>query len=171
MGTVLSVGHSNRSFDDFVELLRAHGVKRVVDVRRFPASRANPQFDKAALARRLPARGIRYRHLEALGGRRKPKKDSPNRAWRNAAFRGYADYMETSEFRKALAALRALARKERTAFLCAEALPWRCHRSLIADALTAWGFDVEHLLSSTSARTHRRPPFARLRGRTLTYDR
>jgi uncharacterized protein (DUF488 family) len=166
---LLTVGHSTRSFEEFVELLRAHGVRCLVDVRRFPRSRAHPQFNKAALARRLPARGIAYRHVEALGGRRAPAADSPNAGWRNRSFRGYADYMSTSDFREALASLRTLARRKRTAILCAEALPWRCHRWLLSDALLAEGVEVEHILGSSAARPHRMSAFARRRGGTLTY--
>lgn len=167
--TILTLGHSTRSFDELIELLRAHGVERLVDVRRFPMSRAHPHFNKARLSRRLERRGIEYLHLEALGGRRSPAPDSPNAAWRNRAFRGYADHMSTSGFRAALALLRKLAREKRTAVLCAEALPWRCHRWLLSDALSAWGLRVEHILGLSSPRLHRRPAFARLRGRSLTY--
>jgi uncharacterized protein (DUF488 family) len=160
---IYTVGHSTRTFEEFVAMLRAHGVDRIVDVRRYPRSRRNPQFDGRTLAKRLRARGIRYRHEERLGGRRRPRRDSPNTAWRSPGFRGFADYMETPGFREGLESLEAQAKRSTTA------VPWRCHRSLISDALTARGVEVRHILSASPARTHRRTPFARvLRGR-VTY--
>jgi uncharacterized protein (DUF488 family) len=167
---VLTVGHSNRTIEAFVALLKAHGVTRLVDVRSMPRSRHNPQFDADALPATLAAAGIAHTAMKALGGLRKPRPDSPNRAWRNDSFRGYADYMQTGAFAEALDALIALEHAgDRVAIMCAEAVPWRCHRSLIADALTARGIAVEHLLSDTEARPHALPPFARVAGTRVTY--
>ncbi len=166
---VMTVGHSTRTLDDFVALLRAHGVKRVIDVRTIPRSRHNPHFDRRSLAARLRSARLHYRHFEALGGLRHPHQDSPNTAWRNASFRGFADYMQTRAFREALERLIRLARQEPAALLCAEAVPWRCHRSLIADALAARGVLVEHILAPGRRAPHRLTPFARVRGRRVTY--
>jgi uncharacterized protein (DUF488 family) len=140
-----TIGHSNRSIDEFVALLQAHGIKQVVDVRTAAGSRKNPQFMKDVLARALELHGTRYTHLPALGGFRKPHPDSINAAWRNESFRGYADYMQTPEFETALAELLDLAAREPTAVMCAEAVPWRCHRSLIADAVVARGLTACHI--------------------------
>lgn len=168
-GVIYTIGHSTRTFDEFVSILRAHGIDRIVDVRRFPRSRRHPQFDRATLPKRLRARGIRYRHEERLGGRRRPLRDSTNTGWRSPGFRGFADYMGTPEFREGLESLEAYAESATTAILCAEAVPWRCHRSLISDALTARGVEVRHILSASPARTHRRTPFARVRRGRVTY--
>lgn len=167
--TIWTVGHSNRSFDDLVDVLHAGSIAAVVDVRRFPASRRNPQFDRDALATDLPRAGIDYRHEPRLGGRRRPREDSPNTAWRNAGFRGYADHMLTAEFASALDRLEAMATGCRTALMCAEAVPWRCHRSLIADALTVRGLRVFHLLGGARARAHRLTPFARMSEGRVVY--
>jgi len=166
---VLTVGHSTRSIEDFVRLLDAHGVKRLVDVRTVPRSRHNPQFNKDSLPRQLEHHGISYLHLPALGGLRHPRKDSLNLGWRNTGFRGFADYMQTPEFERALRTLITLAEKERVAIMCAEALPWRCHRSLIADALLAHGVRVEDILSLTSTQPHKLTPFAHVFGNEVTY--
>jgi hypothetical protein len=170
-GAILTLGHSTRPIDDFLELLRAHGVERVVDVRTIPRSRHNPQFNGDALAKSLPAAGagIAYTHLKSLGGLRHPRADSRNLGWRNASFRGFADYMETPEFEEALAGLLELAAHKRCAIMCAEAVPWRCHRSLIADALTARGVPVEHIMSRAKCDLHRLTPFARVREKRVTY--
>ena len=133
--TVLTVGHSNRSIEDFLTLLRSHDVVRLVDIRTVPKSRYNPQFNTDALARSLADAGIEYVHMAALGGLRHPKKGSINSAWRNDSFRGYADYMQTNEFGAAIEQLIQLAAGKRTVIMCAESVPWRCHRSLVADAL------------------------------------
>jgi uncharacterized protein (DUF488 family) len=151
---IFTIGHSTRSIDDFVALLRAHGVKLLADVRQFPASRRLPHFNKDPLAAALAETGIAYEHLVDLGGRRKPRKDSRNTAWRNDAFRGYADYMETPPFQAALARLESLAPERPTAIMCAEALWWSCHRSLIADALKARGWDVRHIESTAEPKEH-----------------
>ena len=152
---IYTIGHSTRELAEFLGLLAAHRVTQVVDVRRYPASRRYPQFARDALATALEATGIRYHHAADLGGRRAARRDSANSAWRSAAFRGYADYMETAAFEEALARLRELARARPTAILCAEAVPWRCHRQLIADVLVARGEDVGHILGATRLDPHR----------------
>lgn len=167
--TVYTVGHSTRTLDEFVELLRAHAIETLADVRTVPRSRRHPWFARGELAVSLPERGVAYVHLPELGGLRKPRADSPNTAWRNNSFRGYADYMTTPEFDAGIEHLVELARASRTAVMCAEAVPWRCHRSLIADALVARGEDVVHLLSATSARQHTLTPFARIEAGRPTY--
>ena len=167
--TILTIGHSTRSIDEFLEILRAHGVERLVDVRTIPKSRRAPQFNSASLAASLSRQGIEYLHLKSLGGLRHPKKDSVNLAWRNASFRGYADYMATDEFRTGLEDLLQLAREKRTAIMCAEAVPWRCHRSLIGDALLVRGVHVDDILSATSIRPHEMTPFAKIEGLNVVY--
>ena len=166
---VCTIGHSTRSIEEFVHLLRAHGIERVIDVRSIPRSRHNPQFNRDALSRSLHNRRIRYRHLKALGGLRHARKDSPNMGWRNASFRGFADYMQTPEFNAALAALIALARQRPSAIMCAEAVPWRCHRSLIADALTVRGIAVRHITSPMRAEPHALRDMARVEGTRISY--
>jgi uncharacterized protein (DUF488 family) len=155
-----TVGHSTHSLDGFVALLARHGVQRLVDVRRTPRSRRHPQFGRDSLAAELPARGVDYRHLPALGGRRRPRPDSPNGGWEHEAFRGYADHALTGEFAAALAELCALARERPTAFMCAEAPWWRCHRRLIADRLTALGWSVCHIGADGTLARHALPEFA-----------
>jgi hypothetical protein len=167
--TLLTIGHSKRSLDEFVSMLRAHGIEQVVDVRRFPGSRRVPQFNRDSLAESLRTQGFAYAHLPSVGGMRKPSPDSRNGAWRNAAFRGYADYMATEEFRSGLGKLMELARAKRTAIMCAEAVPWRCHRSLISDALIARGFEVEDILSEKARSKHELTPFAKISGHDITY--
>ena len=167
---VLTVGHSTRSIGQFIELLTAHGVERVVDVRTVPKSRRNPQFGQDLLRDSLESAGIGYTHMPALGGLRRARPDSPNAGWRNASFRGYADYMQTPQFGKALEELIELAGRQQVAVMCAEAVPWRCHRSLIADALVVRGIPVEHILTATSARPHELTSFARVRGTDIIYD-
>lgn len=168
-GRVFTVGHSNRALEEFIALLRAHGVERVVDVRRFPASRRHPQFNGPALAAALAAVGIGYRHIPALGGRRAPRPDSIHTAWKDAGFRGYADHMETPAFEAALEAVAREAAQVRIALMCAEALPWRCHRRLIADALLVRGIPVEHILDLHRREPHRLTPWARVEGTRLIY--
>ena len=150
-------------------MLAAHGIRQLVDVRTIPKSRRNPQFGQDQLAASLEQHGIRYVHLPGLGGLRHARKDSINTGWKNASFRGYADYMQTPAFAQGLAKLIELAGAAPTVILCAEAVPWRCHRSLIADALTARGIDVEHILSATSRKSHTYTPFARVDGEVVTY--
>jgi uncharacterized protein (DUF488 family) len=167
--TVLTVGHSARCIDEFIFLLKAHGVDQLVDVRSIPKSRHVPQFNSDALADALRDAGIKYVHLPSLGGRRHTKKDSPNTGWRNASFRGYADYMSTQEFQDGLDRLLELAHAKRTAIMCAEAVPWRCHRSLIGDALLVRGVQVDDIMSPTSRREHELTQFAKVKGLEITY--
>jgi uncharacterized protein (DUF488 family) len=165
---IYTVGHSVLSIDDFVALLDRHAIAQLLDVRRYPGSRRHPQFGSEALSAALRDRGIGYGHLPDLGGRRRAAADSRQIGWRNASFRGYADYMQTEPFDRALRLLRARARDARTAIMCAEALPWRCHRSLIADALVARGMTVFHIMHE-GIRKHALPPFARVRGVRVEY--
>ncbi len=167
--TVFTIGHSTRPIKDFIALLRAHGARRVIDVRTVPRSRHNPQFDRAALAKALHNARIHYTHLAALGGLRHARRDSINIGWRNASFRGFADYMQTPEFDRGLQRLIELANEEPCAVMCAEAVPWRCHRSLIADALTVRKIAVLDITSRTRAERHHLTPFARVEGTTITY--
>jgi uncharacterized protein (DUF488 family) len=165
---VLTVGHSDRPLEEFVELLQAHGTTLVADVRKMPGSRRNPQFGCDALPQALRQAGVGYVHLPGLGGlRRRP--DSPNGGWKNASFRGYADYMLTPEFERSLEELLERAGGERVALMCAEAVPWRCHRSLIADALVARGVAVEHVLGASRTQPHALRPWARVDGTRVTY--
>ena len=150
-------------------MLRAHGVQALVDVRTIPKSRHNPQYNSVTLARTLAANGIAYSHAPELGGLRKPRRDSINLGWRNESFRGYADYMQTPEFDAAIDALVARSDKQRTAIMCAEAVPWRCHRSLVADALLARGIEADEIVSETKATPHKLTPCARLEGTRVTY--
>ncbi|HEX9307988.1 MAG TPA: DUF488 domain-containing protein [Anaeromyxobacter sp.] len=167
---MLAIGHSTRPVAELVSLLEAAGVATLADVRTIPRSRANPQFEGAALARSLARAGIGYVHLPRLGGLRHARKGSEeNAGWRNASFRGYADHMQTPEFEEGLCQLRALARDGPVAVMCAEAVPWRCHRALLADALLARGVVVEHITGRGRTRPHRLTPFARLEGRRVTY--
>jgi len=167
---IFTVGHSNHPLEKFLAILRAHGVSRVVDVRRYPASRKWPHFGAAALAESLAAEGIDYEGFPDLGGRRRPRPDSPHTAWRNEAFRGYADFMDTPEFASALERALRLARERPSALLCAEALPWRCHRGLIADTLVARDWRVGDIVSESEVRDHRLPAFARTQGDRVIYD-
>jgi uncharacterized protein (DUF488 family) len=165
---VFTIGHSTRTIGEFLDLLVRHDIRVVADVRRFPGSRRHPQFGHEALAASLAEAAIGYEHWPELGGRRPPLRDSPNTAWRNAGFRGYADYMATPEFDRAISALTARASQVRTAIMCAEAVPWRCHRMLIADALVADGVSVRHILGA-GVSSHVLSPSAVSRGRTVTY--
>lgn len=166
---VFTVGHSTRALDDFIALLTAHHVQRLVDVRTVPRSRHNPQFNRDTLPQGLQAAGIGYVHMAGLGGLRKPRPDSGNAAWRNLSFRGYADHMQTAEFAQSLDELMAAARKEQLALMCAEAVPWRCHRSLIGDALLAHELAVEEIVDAKRRQPHRLTPFAVVDGTTITY--
>jgi uncharacterized protein (DUF488 family) len=149
-----TIGHSTRSIAEFIALLRGFGVDEVADIRTVPRSRHNPQFDQQALAASLQDAGLLYEQMKGLGGLRHARPDSLNRGWRNASFRGFADYMQTDDFAAALADLIAVAEKRCTAIMCAEAVPWRCHRSLVADALVARGYAVEHIMGEGTARPH-----------------
>jgi uncharacterized protein (DUF488 family) len=167
--TIFTVGHSTRPIADFIGLLTPHGVERLVDVRTIPKSRFNPQFGRDQLAASLQAAGIHYTHLPGLGGLRRPRPDSTNTGWRNESFRGYADYMQTPEFEASLAQAIELARAERIVLMCAESVPWRCHRSLIADALIARAIEVREIAGVTSTRPHRLTSFARVDGTKVSY--
>ena len=167
---VHTVGHSTHALADFMALLESHAIRTVADVRRFPASRRHPHFAREALARALAEQGIAYEWFPDLGGRRPARPDSPHTAWRLAAFRGYADYMETREFQEALARLTALAAAQSTTVMCAEAVPWRCHRQLIADALLVRDVDVRHVTAPTKWQPHHLTPFARVESTRVVYD-
>jgi uncharacterized protein (DUF488 family) len=166
---VLTIGHSTHCLEEFIEILKAHGVTLVADVRTVPRSRHNPQFNRETLPDDLSAAGLKYVHLAGLGGLRHARADSVNTGWRHASFRGFADYMQTPEFGKNLQELLELCKNERLALMCAEAVPWRCHRSLIADALYVRGVAVEHIMSRKTSQAHRLTPFARVAGTQLTY--
>lgn len=169
--TLYTVGHSTRSLDELIEVLRAHGVARLVDVRRFPGSRRHPHFGRDVLERALPEAGIAYEWRgQALGGRRSARKGSPHTAWTVKGFAAYADHLDTEEAEAALDELLAAARREPTAVMCAEALPHRCHRRLIADRAVARGWEVVHLLDAARAEPHELPPFARVDGERVIYD-
>jgi uncharacterized protein (DUF488 family) len=165
----LTIGHSTRTWKVFLDLLRAYRVERVIDVRSIPRSRHNPQFDQETLRTKLRAARIGYVHLRKLGGLRHARPDSPNMGWRNSSFRGFADYMQTSDFDAGLLRLIKLAGQKRSALMCAEAVPWRCHRSLIADALTVLGIRVEDIMSKTRSQLHSLTFFARVRSGRITY--
>jgi uncharacterized protein (DUF488 family) len=166
---VLTIGHSTHPLEEFVSILKAHEVERLVDVRTMPKSRHVPQYNSEALATELLARGIDYVHMKELGGLRHARKDSINIGWRNASFRGYADYMGSAEFRKGIDRLIELAGEKRTAIMCAEAVPWRCHRGLIGDALLVRGVLVDDIMSATNRREHVMTRFAKVRGEEITY--
>ena len=166
---LLTIGHSTRPLEIFIGLLRYFAVTLVADVRTVPRSRHNPQFNRETLPQELAATGIGYVHLPGLGGLRRARPDSPNQGWRSPGFRGFADYMQTPEFENSLLLLMELAREQRTAVMCAEAVPWRCHRALIADALCGRGVRVEHIMGPDKSQPHRLTPFARLEGTRLTY--
>lgn len=166
---IWSTGHSTRTIEAFLALLTAHGITRLVDIRTIPQSRRHPHFGQAALARSLADAGIGYTHLRGLGGLRKPSPASTNTAWQNASFRGYADYMQTPAFTAALDELLALAACEPVAIMCAEAVPWRCHRQLVADALVARGIEVREIASPTRTNTHALTQWARVEDGRVTY--
>ena len=166
---IFTVGHSTRTIDELVGLLRAFGVTVVADIRTIPRSRHNPQFNGDALRSALRSRQLRYVHLPELGGLRRSREGSPNTGWRNASFRGFADYMLTEDFEAGIAKLRALTAEGRIALMCAEAVPWRCHRSLVADSLSARGAKIEHITSATRSTPHRLTPFALVKGSRVTY--
>lgn len=164
-----TIGHSTHPIDEFIELLKAYGVQAVIDVRTIPRSRHNPQYNEDDLKKSLKQAHIRYKHIKKLGGLRRTTKDSINLGWHNASFRGFADYMGTTEFSEGLEALIKIAGSRTTAIMCAEAVPWRCHRSLIADALTKKGWLVRDIMSRTSATKHRLTPFLKIRKGQLVY--
>ncbi len=167
--TILTIGHSTRTLDEFIRIIKINHVTTVIDIRTIPRSRHNPQFNKESLPDVLAQAGIGYVHIAGLGGLRKTRSDSINRGWRNASFRGFADYMQTKEFSGEIDALIKLAQMEQVCLVCAEALPWRCHRSLIADALLVRGIAVEHIIGKENRRKHTLLPWARVDGTTITY--
>ena len=165
----MTIGHSTRPVRDFIQLLKAHQVQRLVDVRTVPRSRHNPQFNRSELSPVLHSARLHYRYMPGLGGFRRARRDSLNTGWHNASFRGFADYMQTPEFQKHLDDLITLAKSERIAIMCAEAVPWRCHRSLIADALLARGIEVREITSATRSQPHTLTPWGKINGRQVTY--
>lgn len=166
---IYTVGHSTRSFDELVALIASFEVSTLVDIRTIPRSRHNPQFNADALGPALRERGIEYVPMPRLGGLRRARKDSINVGWRNSSFRGFADYMATEEFDKGLEELRGRVDEGPVALMCAEAVPWRCHRSLVADALVARGAEVQHIMGPRHASSHKMTPFASVRGTQVTY--
>lgn len=167
--TIYTVGHSTHPIDEFIGLLKAHGVKKLIDVRTIAKSRHNPQFGQEQLAASVRECAITYRRMEPLGGLRHTRKDSPNGAWRNASFRGYADYMQTAEFAAAVDKLVEHGKRSDAAIMCAEAVPWRCHRSMIGDALVVRGVEVLDIMSKTSAKPHALTSFAKVDGTLVSY--
>jgi uncharacterized protein (DUF488 family) len=168
-GAVFTVGHSTLPIESFIALLKTYGIESLADIRTVPRSRHNPQFNSDALEPALRAENIEYVSLQALGGLRHARKDSPNAGWRNNSFRGYADYMQTQEFRDGLERLINISRQKRVAIMCAEAVPWRCHRSLVADALGVRGVPAVEILSQANYRMHSLTPFARVDGVRISY--
>jgi uncharacterized protein (DUF488 family) len=166
---IFTVGHSTLSIGQFLALIKTYGIERLVDIRTIPRSRHNPQFNDTALAGSLEAEHLEYLPMPALGGLRRSRADSPNAGWRNKSFRGYADYMQTEAFADALESLIDMSHANRVAIMCAEAVPWRCHRSLVADALTVRGVPVVEILSEGSYRMHKLTPFAQVEGMRITY--
>lgn len=167
---IYTLGHSTRTTEAFIALLQAHGIQKVIDIRTIPKSRYCPQFNQLRLQRALRKAKIGYLHLKELGGLRHARKDSPNTTWINASFRGFADYMQTPEFGEALKKLEKIAQKKRCALMCSEAVPWRCHRSLVGDALTVKHWKVLHIQSKKTAKLHTLTPFLRVRAKRLIYD-
>jgi uncharacterized protein (DUF488 family) len=168
--TIFTIGHSTRTIEEFVDILKAYQIEAVVDIRTIPRSRHAPQFNYDILSGHLKKNGIEYIHMKGLGGLRHPFKDSQNTGWRNSSFRGFADYMQDNEFQENINALIEMAKSKRLVLMCAEAVPWRCHRSLIADALQVRKIKVEHILSSTSHRPHSLTSFAEVHGKRITYQ-
>ena len=166
---VFTIGHSTRAIEAFIRLLKAHGVQRIIDVRTIPRSGHNPQFNRDQLSPALHGARIHYRHMPGLGGLRHPRRDSMNTGWRNMGFRGFADYMQTSAFEESLDQCIELAKEERVTLMCAEGMPWRCHRSLIADALLVRGIDAREITSGIRAKPHVLTPFAQVQGTSITY--
>jgi uncharacterized protein (DUF488 family) len=167
--TIFTVGHSTLAIERFLSLLQTYAIECLADIRTVPRSRHNPQFNSDALVRAAKAGNIEYLPLPALGGLRHARKDSPNTGWHNESFRGYADYMQTEAFEEGLKTLIHMSRLKHTAIMCAEAVPWRCHRSLVADALSVRGISVIEIMSVSSYRTHKLTPFAQVAGTTITY--
>jgi len=171
-GGILTIGHSTKSWQDFVDLLEEHQISTLVDIRRFPGSRRYPHFNKGKMETRLPDYHISYLHLEALGGRREPHKDSRNCGWRNPSFRGYADHMATDEFRSGVDQLLSLYKAGRVTIMCAEALPWQCHRSLVSDYLVCiFNLNVQHIMPDGRLQTHSVTQFAQVADSLLSYPK
>ena len=168
--TIWTIGHSTRKLEQFVALLHSFGIKMLVDVRNYPGSRRYPHFNKEALEMSLPAHNIQYIHLKELGGRRKPVEGSTNTAWRNEAFRGYADYMETNEFKKGIDNLETIAEKQPTAYMCSEAVWWSCHRALVSDYLKWKGWTVMHIMDMAKVTEHPFTKPASIKNGLLRYD-
>jgi uncharacterized protein (DUF488 family) len=168
-GAIFTVGHSTLPIEHFIHLLKTYGIECLLDIRTVPKSRHNPQFNGEELRKSLAEAGIGYRALPSLGGLRHARKDSPNTGWRNKSFRGYADYMQTPEFQEGLRDLIETGSHARVAIMCAEAVPWRCHRSLVADALHARGIPVVEIMSETTHRIHKLTPFAHVEGNQVSY--
>ncbi len=166
---VFTIGHSTKALQEFINTVETFGIGKIVDIRTIQRSRHNPQFNKETLPADLKVAGISYIHMPGLGGLRHTKRDSPNKGWRNSSFRGFADYMQTTDFEENLKKLAELAAKELVAIMCAETLPWRCHRSLIADALSVRGFEVEHIMSREKSQRHRLTPWIKIEGTKITY--
>jgi uncharacterized protein (DUF488 family) len=166
---VCTIGHSNRTIEEFIDLLRQNEVQVLLDIRTVPKSRHNPQFGQDQLPQSLQAAGIAYRQMPGLGGLRRPLKESPNSGWRNTSFRGYADYMQTPEFANNVEAVIGLAGDTRCVLMCAESVPWRCHRSLVADALLVRGIPVEHIINPGRRKPAALTPFAKVEGTKITY--
>ena len=169
MPAIFTIGHSTRQIEDFIALLQTHGVEELIDIRSVPRSRTNPQFNRETLPASLKPAHIGYRHMAELGGLRHPRPDSPNTAWRNASFRGYADYMQMPAFTEAIARLIQLGHEKQIAIMCAEAVPWRCHRSLVADALMARDVAVEHIMGPAKRQPHKLTPFAQIENTRVSY--
>lgn len=168
-GLIQTIGHSTRSLEEFIHLLKTFSISKVVDIRTIPRSRTNPQFNRETLPGELEKRQVNYQHLAGLGGLRHSSADSPNTGWRNSSFRGFADYMQTPGFECNLEELIKISNSERVVLMCAEAVPWRCHRTLIADALIVRKLQVEHILSSTHRYPHKVTPWAQVKGLKITY--
>ena len=166
---IYTIGHSTRPLDEFISMLQAHSISMLIDVRTVPRSARNPQFNRESLPEDLAKQAIQYEHFPALGGLRKPRPQSVNSGWKNESFRGYADYMQTAEFARAIERLIQQANDAHVCIMCAEAVPWRCHRSLIADALMARGIRAIHIMSVKAAQPHKLTSFARVRGERVTY--
>lgn len=166
---VCTIGHATRPIEEFIGLLKENGIGCLLDIRTVPRSRHNPQFNRESLPGSLAAARIEYRHVAGLGGLRHARADSPNKGWRNASFRGYADYMQTPEFAHNVDELAALAQSVPCALMCAEAVPWRCHRSMVADALVVRGIPVEHIMGPHKRKPHTLTPFAQVDGTRITY--
>lgn len=168
--TIYTIGHSTHSVDDFTDMLRSFHIRVLADIRRFPGSRKYPGFNKEPLAAQLQRSGIKYIHLENLGGRRKARQHSKNSRWRNESFRGYADYMETQDFEEAIAELEAIAREQPTVYMCAEAVWWRCHRAMVSDYLKAKGWTVLHIMAAGKTEEHPYTSPARVRNGRVFYS-